>query len=376
MAIGVQQFPILSPEQESPTGNLLQNALQKYAGIVNASFLPRQNESKLQASLADAMLKHLYATMPFGGKSLPGAAGDILGLDTLKQHYGENSPEYKAAINQFNLGNESTNSRIKYQNKLTDTLPLRALTQEGKGFVEQSNVNQGASPAGTPIGQSLYDGAPPYNPNLPNNAQGQQYGLKRIKENVPAKTAERNLFATNIEKTLGNINPDDLTQFAGVSGFFKRKLQEGLASVGKESKGYDNYLKSVTAANLLAKQVRQFYGDSIQPEIEKKLANLSNPQTWSNNPKLAKELFNQFTNILGQETGTYRSAIQDPSVYLGQGAQSNGQNFPQQNMPSNDSSIMPSLKGFSSKEEFQGWYAKQSPEVREAVKRQLNQRGQ
>lgn len=43
---------------------------------------------------------------------------------------------------------------------------------------------------------------------------------------------------------------------------------------------------------------------------------------------------------------------------------------------SNDSPIMPSLKGFSSKEQFQSWYKKQSPETQAAVRKQLQERGQ
>lgn len=146
-------------------------------------------------------------------------------------------------------------------------------------------------------------------------------GLKLQKSLTDATARQKNLYATNIDKTLNQINPDDLTQYAGFQGNLQRLGQAGLASAGKESKSYDNYLTSLNAANLLATQVRQFYGDSIQPSMIKRLEDLTNPSTWTNNPTVAKNLFNKTKQILGQETGTYRQAMQSTAPYQVQGAQ-------------------------------------------------------
>lgn len=61
MAIGVQQFPILSPEQESPFGNLFQDSLKKFTAGINAGFLPKEKQAALQKSLAEALIKHAEA---------------------------------------------------------------------------------------------------------------------------------------------------------------------------------------------------------------------------------------------------------------------------------------------------------------------------
>jgi hypothetical protein len=120
---------------------------------------------------------------------------------------------------------------------------------------------------------------------------------------------QKNLYATNIEKTLANINPDHLTQYSGANGTLSKKLEEARAPFGKQSKDFDNYQNSLNASQLLATQVRQFYGDSIQPDMIKRLEALTNPSSWNTNPKLAKEIFSQTKNILGQELGTYRDAM-------------------------------------------------------------------
>jgi len=324
MAIGVQQFQVLNPDEVSPFGGLLRNSLQKYGDIINAAYLPKEKQQSLQQHIADTLLKNAQAKrenalaeLPFGGASVPGPAGQVLGLEMIRQKYGDDSPQYQQAKKVFQLSQDSTNSRIFYQNRLANTLPVRILTNQGKSFVEQSNVNQGASPTGTPIGQPVVPGAPGYNPSAPNTPQGNQYGLERTKRNVPASVLQKNIYASNIEKTLGNIDPEALTQYSGLSGALKKAMEQGKAPFGKESDDYDKYNANLNSAKLLAKQVRQFYGDSIQPSVAENLERLSSPSTWRNNPKLAKDLFNNFKTILSQEMSTYRQATEDPGVYQG-----------------------------------------------------------
>jgi hypothetical protein len=307
---------------------------------------------------AQTKLANQQANLPFGGHYAPGIAGEIQGLEAIKMMYGENSPQYEAAKKQFDLNNQSTQSRIDYQNILAQTLPTRALTAPGKSIVEQSNVGAGLMPTGnqwggqpgqqqpmqgqqSPMQQQGMPGQMPQ-PQIPGagsmgNAISQainrgqqvpqapgspqeladQYALYRQKNVSDVDTRKRNLFATNIEKTLNNINVDDLTQYAGLKGGIEMKKQQGLASVGKQSAAYDKFQNSLTAADFLASQVRQFYGESIQPEMRQKLESLTNPSTWTNNPKLATQLFNQTKNILGQEMQTYRDALKSPRTYQG-----------------------------------------------------------
>lgn len=315
---------------------------------------------------AQTKLANQQANMPFGGHFVPGIGGEIQGLEAVKIMYGEDSPQYQMAKKQFDLNNQSTQSRIDYQNVLAQTLPTRALTAPGKSIVEQSNVGAGLMPTGNQWGgqgqmqgqqQPMQGQQSPMQQGMPGQMQqpqptqmpgagsmgnaisqaiGQnqqvpqapaspqeladQYALYRQKNVSDVDTRKRNLFATNIEKTLNNINIEDLTQYAGLKGGIEMKKQQGLASVGKQSPAYDKFQNSLTAADFLASQVRQFYGESIQPEMRQKLESLTNPGTWTNNPELAKQLFKQTKNILGQEMQTYRDALRSPSAYQGAGA--------------------------------------------------------
>lgn len=61
MAIPVQMLPILTPDQLGSSANLLQNALQKFTNMVNASYLPKEKSASLQKSIADALIAQAQA---------------------------------------------------------------------------------------------------------------------------------------------------------------------------------------------------------------------------------------------------------------------------------------------------------------------------
>lgn len=324
-----------APHMAAETGLLGEQ--QKYYGMDKMSEMGLRNQQAKQMAA--------QAQIPYGGATLPGAAGQALALEQVRQMFGEDSPQYQQALNAFNLEQQGAGSRIGYQNALTQSMPNRYLTPTGKSIVEEANVGAGQMPSGQAWGSAQQPGM---TQQIPSQAQGlaqslgaiaqpgmpqqanqgmppaspqdlaNQYALLRQKGTTDTDTRKRNLYATNIEKTLDQINVDDLTKYAGIAGKSQEIGQKGLASMGLESKDYDKFQKNLVAADFLASQVRQFYGESIQPEMRAKLEALANPSTWSNNPKLAKDMFNQTKNILGKEMQTYRDALKSPGAYQAQ----------------------------------------------------------
>lgn len=124
-------------------------------------------------------------------------------------------------------------------------------------------------------------------------------------------TRKRVNFATNIDKTLASFNPEDLVRYSGISGELEKKIEQGKALTGKESENYRKYEEALTAVEILAGQVRQFYGESIQPEMRRHLEELANPSTWKSSPKLALRKFNQMKRILESETETFKHALKN-----------------------------------------------------------------
>ncbi len=68
----------------------------------------------------------------------------------------------------------------------------------------------------------------------------------------------------------------------------------------------------MTGAKTLSKQLRQFWGDSIQPSATDKIDQLTNPSTWNKDPKVALQQFNQLKQITDQELETFQTAGTSP----------------------------------------------------------------
>jgi hypothetical protein len=344
-----------------------------------------------QLNQARTKRENAMANLPFGGANVPGQAGQIIGLEMVKQKYGENSPQYNMALKAFDLSQTGKQSQINYQNVLTNTLPVRSLTPTGKAIVEGGNVAQGNSPTGQSWGVTnpgQVNTAPTTNPGeKPGSAPANQkklggvYNLLLQQGSTDADARKKNLYATNIEKTLAAINPDDLTHYAGAWGGLRKFGNELLSPFGKESKEYDDFANALNKSEFLSKQVRQFYGDSIKPEMLEKLQSLVNPATWRNNPALAKSIYNQTKSLLGQELKTYRDAMEDTQVYKGQDVvtPTSTQTSPaEKKVVSQGSKRLAkglTLPKFNSKEEFNAWYKNQDTTVKEAVKLALKNGG-
>jgi hypothetical protein len=386
MAIGVQNFRPLTVDETNPTVSGLNRGFDTFSKGVNAAYLPKFLEQKSTAdrianALAEIDLKYkprnaeseanynetkapfakqqiellknqnqwyepnikseilsrnsqsrrndILSNLPFGGQIYPGAAGRVMGLEIIRQQFGEDSPQYKMALKEFETNQNSTNSRTNYQDILTSTLKDRTLTSHGKTLVEESRLKQGASPTGEPWPEIHVTDSLKNNNLSPDTAENltNESALIRQKQSSDVDTRQKNLYATNIEKTIKNINPDDLTRYSGLFGGIKKMGEEKAASVGKESKQYDDYQKALQAADFLTTQIRKFYGESIQPEMRKMLNKLSNPEMWERDPKLAKSLYDTTTRILKQELDTYRDALKNKQTYQSEYLNQNSKNI-------------------------------------------------
>lgn len=297
---------------EESQGRQLKNALSQVKLEEEPQrFGSDMSTASLARALSQARINKLSQEMslPFGGKTPPGSIGQAIWLSQIKQHYGENSQEYEDAKTAFQSDLEKAHSLVDYRGALTNTMDKRASTTLTKLALEKADIEAGYKP-GTNRTERL-------NPDEQIKLGG-QYDLKMQKEVSDLDSRKRSLFAANVDKTLAQINVDDLTQYAGAKGGITKLSEQAKAPFGKESQSYRNFQKSLSAAQLLAKQVRQFYGDSIQPEVQAHIREMTNPASWANNPELAKQSFNAVKNILNKETGTFRGALKSTKEFENQ----------------------------------------------------------
>lgn len=266
----------------------------------NVNLLPlRQKLMQAQAERQQQL-----ANLPFGGQ-LSGAPKEAFALEMLKRQQGEDSQVYQNAKQAYDLAQAGKRGTIDYHQSLIESAPKRASTQLTKSALELNEAQRGFLPGSNEQIQ--------LSPQQQQEKIG-QLNLKLQKETTDLQTRQKVHYATNIDKTIDaieNIGLDNLTQYSGPSGHLKYIKDVKDASLGRPSKSYEAYTNAATASQVLAHQVRQFYGDSIQPSMIAKLEQMTNPESWIKTPQLAKSNFNTVKNILESETQTYRDALRN-----------------------------------------------------------------
>lgn len=244
-------------------------------------------------------------------QSLVGLPREYADLERVKEIYGEDSYVYQEAKRALESRLAAQSSMIDYREKMNESADKRFSTSLGKHALELEDIKAGFVP-GT-------------------NRQVQiqtreeqkkllgQWELKVQRDVTDPKTRERVLFAKNIDKTIKNINIDDLVQFSGLAGAGAKTFEELKSSLGYPSDAYKRYAQAKVGVDLLAKQMRQFYGDSISPTVADGLKIITNPSSWKNSPEVAKLAYEQLVSILQQEEETFRDSLQELDVYSKEG---------------------------------------------------------
>lgn len=282
----------------------------------------------------------------YGGIHPSGDVANALYVEQLKNQYGADDPRYLEAKRAHDLVLQGHQSLMDYRGTLNQTAGIRAtsplgkIIAEGKGRGAQDILDQGKRGGGDSSGYSYNpDGtnvvATPEevaagnvgggtgdtnaggggatgdnNPRTPEEREAYQRAINKQTSDAAARNTL--IRAENLDITRKSINPDDLTHYSGLKGTGKYIYDTAQAARGNPSPEYLANQKAVNAATLMADQMRQFYGDSIQPSAMDRLRHLSNPATWYKDPKVAKAQWEQLNKILDAETETYRNKGSSP----------------------------------------------------------------
>lgn len=215
-----------------------------------------------------------------------------------------------------NPGNQNNNGQLQPVNFNDDQF-------FGENSPNGSNPN-GQNPPNQAGDNTIQDFLPDNNNQAPPNGgnsqatSADQYSLKNAKTNIPAQVLSKNLYATNIDKTLDAVNVNDLTYYNNPLGYVKLKFEEGQDALGlPTSDKYKKYKEAEGAFDFLANQVRQFYGDSIQPSAMAEKVKKLDPRSGFKSADIAKTRFSSQKKLLKNELQTYRDATKNADVYTG-----------------------------------------------------------
>lgn len=276
------------------------------------------------------MLNKYYNTLHPSGD-----VANAMYVEQLRNQYGENDPRYINAKRAQDLALQGRESLIGYRNVLNQTAGIRAtsplgkLIAEGKGQGATDILRNGGAGASSAPSNARYqvggqyfteEGEPASGGSSPPSSGGsartpeEQTAYERAINKGTSDAATRNKlnFATNLDKTRNSINMEDLTRYSGLKGTGKYLYESAQALRGNPSQEFINHNNAITAASLMRDQMRQFYGDSIQPKALERLDELTQPSTWYRDPKVAQARWQQLNKILDTETQTYRDKGTSP----------------------------------------------------------------
>lgn len=265
-----------------------------------------------------------------------GDVANALYVEQLGKMYGVDDPRYLQAKRAHDLVLQGRESLMTYRDTLNQTAGARATSPLGKEINEgqgngaqdilNRNRNGGTGKAPAPLPPRTtpnpaikydangnfvdYNNEPDKNPRTPEEREAYERSIN--KKTSDPKTRDILLRAENLDKTRKAINKKALTQYSGPTGTLKWLGDVAQQAMGNPSKDYLDYTTSASSATLMADQMRQFYGDSIQPSAMDRLRHLTNPSTWYKDPQVAEAELNQLDKILDTETETYRRSGTSP----------------------------------------------------------------
>lgn len=270
-------LPVFAPEayKQDPMGGiggLLQQALAQFN---------QQRQSNDQHELHKQALQEALIRSQF----MPQQLQQQLQQGDLANKLAEVNLGYAPQKNEATIKNLNTLSDYR----LSPSAIERGLSPLGKSILEQNQLSGN-------------------NPEL-----SQAYDAARQKLTSDLSTRQKSLYAQNIDKTLSRMPEDVINNYSGLEGHARLAKDFLQSQTGKPSEEYKQFSKfAQTDAPILAGQIRQFYGESVQPSVRHELENLSNPIYWTTHPDVAMAKFEELINLLHSEADTYNKALNNP----------------------------------------------------------------
>lgn len=216
-----------------------------------------------------------------------------------------------------NMGNDP--------NSPANQLALSLLTGL-KGSINSNLPNAGTIPAqGAPaqpnVAMSQESSGLPVQPQMPAIPPGLSPEAQLLKTTTLSDAQKSQLsptqlkqlpYAANIEKTLTSMDQfaPQAMKMAGNASEMANQMKR-LAAGQETSPEFNAYKAFATQGTFMVKQLRQAYGDSIQPSAQEKLAALQDIKLWFDNPQLAMQNFKIAEALARQEMQTTRTPISE-----------------------------------------------------------------
>lgn len=142
-----------------------------------------------------------------------------------------------------------------------------------------------------------------------------RYNLQIQKTTTDSGTRKTVLQGQNLLKSIDASNIDALTRYSGPQGAAKLAVEKAKDISGNGSEEYYQYLEAAQAVELEAKEIRQFFGDSITPTVQEALHNMVNATSLTKSPEAAKRMIQKSRDTIRKQVATFEKALKSPAPY-------------------------------------------------------------
>lgn len=188
----------------------------------------------------------------------------------------------------------------------------------GKLYGELEEVKQGYLPGS--------NGMIPIDP-LKQKQLEEAYKLKIQASTSDVGTRQTALRGENLLKSINASNIDALTRYSGITGALNLKKEQAKDLAGNPSEEYLQYLEAEQAVKLEAKELRQFFGDSITPQATEAIDKMVNATSLTKSPEAAKRMIQKSRETIKKQIDTFKGALKSQEAY---GVQNQEEQFVQQ----------------------------------------------
>ncbi len=200
---------------------------------------------------------------------------------------------------------------------------IEKLESEAQYNKERERKSGGKSPALSPSAKLANERIDIDNGFIPGTNQQQRFSspeeqarfaelndMAMQKQTSSPNTLEKALFARNVNKLMDMSNVDNLVAYSGVGGATQLAFQKGLDAVSPNlsSETFKKYQEELTKVELEAKEIRQFFGDSIRGPVTDALKQLTNPTSWGTSPETAKRKISALRKVIKAQMETFENA--------------------------------------------------------------------
>jgi len=208
-----------------------------------------------------------------------------------------------------NLSAATQPQAIPQQAAMGQSMPTLGAAQ---AMAPQQQLQQAPQPA-----ISLGDVTNP-KPSARSSEMAEQFKNKILKDTTTSQNLNKIQFGAQVEQTFENMRPYEkyMEHYTGISG--RTRLAKDTIEAQKTGRaspeliGYQQYMAHATSA---ARQMRQYWGDSIQPEAMKEIDALANPASWFTTPEMARATLNATMSNFNSELRQRRSAAKSSDLY-------------------------------------------------------------